>query len=116
MDTADLHHEVRALISEADHLSREAYAAHRERYAAIFASVRTSLLRLDRWLGGAESRAGMAGEVDVLYHRVRDAAARAEPEQRARMDHLLASAERMHESASPPKLLVAKFPEWLRIE
>jgi hypothetical protein len=114
METAELHHDIRALITTADHLSRRAYAANRERDAEVFASLRTALQRIDRWLGAAHVHPGVNGEVDLFYQRVRDAAARASAENRAEMAELVTRAEHVHDSVAPPKLLVKKLPDFLR--
>ena len=51
----------------------------------------------------------------MIYHRVRDAAARANAAERAEMESLIAGAERLHDSVAPPRLLVQKFPAFLRL-
>jgi hypothetical protein len=115
MDVTELHHEVRQLITTTDHLSRRAYAEDRERDAEVFASLRTSLQRIDRLLGG-RVHPGLAGEVDVIYERVRDAVARASMLEHDELANLVASAERLHDSVAPPRLLVKKLPGFLRLD
>ena len=86
---------VRELITETDHLSRHAHAARSLRDAAVFAALRTSLLRVERDLG-ASRHSLLGGEIDLLYQRVRDAAARVREDQRAELGPLLASAEALY--------------------
>jgi hypothetical protein len=116
MEAMLLHHDVRTLITEADHLSRRAYAAQREREAEVFASLRTSLQRLDRWLGAPfhHRDASVAGQVDLIYQRARDVVARAPADLRAELEPFRISAERLHDEVAPPRRLVAKLPAFLR--
>jgi hypothetical protein len=92
-ESVEVHKNVRALITETDHMSRHAHAAHDEATSARFASLRSTLQRLDRWLGSGERRAGLAGEIDLVFQRVRDAAARATGEEAAELAPLVAHAE-----------------------
>ena len=119
METSELQHEVREMISITDHLSRQAYSANRERDAEVFASLRTSLQRIDRWLGTDPVHPGVKGEVDVLYHRVRDASAREAPHASIGGDDplsigaLVTAAERIRTLVAPPRLLVQPLPPFL---
>jgi hypothetical protein len=117
MEASLVHHDVRTLITETDRLSRRAHAANQEREAEIFASLRTSLLRLDRWLGAPTPpvRSSIVGALDVFYQRVRDAAARAPVELKDATAALLEGAKRLHDEAARPILLVAKLPAFLRL-
>ena len=115
MENTELQSEVRALLTQADHLSRVAYAAHRERDAEVFASLRTTLQRIDRLLGVSAVHPAIPGQLDVLYQRVRDVAARTSGEAREAMNDFVEGAERVHESVAPPKLLVQKLPAFLRL-
>jgi hypothetical protein len=117
MEAALVHHDVRTLITETDRLSRRAHAANQEREAEVFASLRTSLLRLDRWLGAETppGRSTVAGALDLFYLRVCDTVARAPAELKEAATGLLEGAKRLHEEAARPILLVAKLPAFLRL-
>jgi hypothetical protein len=117
MEAALVHQDVRELITVTDRLSRRAHAAHQEREAEVFASLRTSLLRLDRWLGAQipPARASVLGALDLFYLRVCDAVARAPLELRSASTALIDGAKRLHDEAARPILLVAKLPEFLRV-
>lgn len=108
MPQSDVQKSVRELITETDQYSRHAHAEHRDAQSATFASIRTTLLRLDRWLGARTRRAGLIGELDLVYQRVRDASARATPEQRAEIEPLLGTAERLR--AKVPDRAIASRP------
>lgn len=101
MEPTNLHRDVRELITETDSLSRQAHASHRDREAEVFASLRTSLVRLDRRLGAQVplGRALLAGSLDVFYLRVRDVVARAPVELREAATALVLGAGRLHEEA-----------------
>jgi hypothetical protein len=117
MEAALVHQDVRTLITETDRLSRRAHAANQEREAEVFASLRTSLLRLDRWLGAQSppTESAVAGALDLFYQRVCDTVARAPAELRDATSALVEGAKRIHDEAARPILLVAKLPAFLRL-
>jgi hypothetical protein len=95
----------RALITEADHLSRHAYALHDEDLSTRFAALRTELSRLERKFGSSPPRPTTAVEIDKVYKRVLDLASAAlAHETRADVDHLIRVAGRLR--APQPKTLV----------
>jgi len=106
MESAELQHEVRELITQADHLSRVSYAANRERDAEVFAALRTTLMRIDRMLGVGPELPTLSGEVDVVYQRVRDVASRASGDARDAMSPLIATAQRLRDGVALPKVIV----------
>ena len=114
MQQHDVQKSVRELITETDQLSRHAHAEHRDAQSETFASLRTTLMRLDRWLGARTRRAGLIGELDLVYQRVRDASARATPEQRAEIEPLLDTAQRLRarvtDRAIPSRPLLRVLP------
>ncbi len=110
MEAARVHHDVRELITETDSLSRRAHSGHREREAEVFASLRTSLLRLDRWLGGQAppSKSLLSGALDVFMLRVRDVIARAPIDLREAARALAERGQRLRDEVARP-IVVAKL-------
>jgi len=107
MQTFETQVVVRELITEADHLSRQFHQAADDTLAGRLAALRSTLQRLDRALGGALSRSArsaLTGEIDVVYQRIVDIAARS---READLRALLETAARLR---PPPLALVTRFP------
>jgi hypothetical protein len=63
----------RALITEADHLSRLAYEDGEDRVSALFAALRTELMSLERRCGADPPRRVSNVEIDLVQEHVRAA-------------------------------------------
>jgi hypothetical protein len=61
----------RALITEADHLSRLAYEDGEDRISALFAALRTELAGLERRCGANPPRRVSNVEIDLVQEHVR---------------------------------------------
>jgi hypothetical protein len=101
--------QVRELITATDQLSRIAYAENAEPMSEVFASIRTTLQRIDRVLGAPGGHASIEGDLDLVYQRIADVEARANATQKAEIARSLALAEALRDHVHPmPALLLTR--------
>jgi hypothetical protein len=99
---------VRALLAEADHLSRLSFAEHEETLSTRFAALRTECSYLERCFGASPPRLATARDVDQLYRHVLDVAASSVGHgPRGLVDKLVRIAQRLR--APQPRTLMG-FP------